>query len=133
TQGVCHACMPRSWAAHLWRVIRDNYAVKVVALQDGQDSNHVHVAFVNEGLPVMRGLSHDVSKVKVSDVAPAAVLIDGIVHIAFGHLRNGPNTKLQRIAVTGSNVQQALIHVWLIHQSRLAPHGWHGGIVGMRG
>src|SRR6476660_3596707 len=100
--------MPRSLTAHLWRVIGDNYAIKVVALQDRQDADHVHVSFVDKGLPVMRSLSHDVSKVKISDVAAAAVQIDGIVHIAFGHLRNGPNAKLQRIVVTGSKIQQAL-------------------------
>src|SRR5438128_489063 len=103
--------MPRSWAAHLWRVIGDNYAIKVVARQDQQDADHVHVSFVDKGLLVMWGLSHHVSKVKISDVSPAAVLIDGIVHVAFGHLRNGPDAKLQRIATTGSKVQQALIHV----------------------
>ena len=69
----------------------------------------------------------------VSDFSLLAVLIHRVVNIAFGHFRHGAHAKFQRIAATGREIDQALIHVRLIDQARLLAHRRHRGIVRMGG
>src|SRR6201993_1860525 len=52
TQRMRHARMPRSGTGHLWTVIRNNHAIKVLRLQVGQAADHVPLSFVVAGPPV---------------------------------------------------------------------------------
>src|SRR5580765_2577355 len=49
-----HAGMPGRGAAHLGSVVRNDDAIKPIALQDRQDAQHVDFAVIYEGLLVVR-------------------------------------------------------------------------------
>jgi len=59
-------------------VVRNDDPVEAVALQDGQDADHIDVAFIDEGPRVMGHRASDVAKIKVGDLAlPAVKILDG--------------------------------------------------------
>ena len=42
-------------------MIGNNYAFEMVAVKDRENAKHVHIAFVDEGLAIVRDLSHNVA------------------------------------------------------------------------
>jgi hypothetical protein len=131
-QGMSHAGMPGSGAGHLRSVVGNDDAIEVIAVEDGEDADHVHVAFVDESLLVMGYFAPDVAKVQVSDLALLAVTIHGVVNIASGHLGERAHAQFERVAWTGNQIEQALVQMGLIDKPRLLPQGRQGWIVGMR-
>src|SRR6266516_2177527 len=111
TQRVCHARVPWSRASHLRRVIWHDHAAKSVSTQDGQNSSHVHVALVDEGLSIMRHFSHYVPKMDVCNFPLLTVLVHSFVDIALSHLRKCTDTKFQGITIARHYIDQSLIHV----------------------
>ena len=86
---------------------------------------------VDERLAVVRDFAHYVAQVDVGDLSLAAVAVNGVVDVALSHLGDGPHAKLKSIARARSGVDQALIHMGLVDQAGLPPHGGHGRIVWM--
>ena len=130
-EGVRHSGMPGRGTRHLRSVVGNEHAVEAVAVQDRENADHVHVALVDECFAVVRHLPHDVAKMNIGNLALFAVLIYCVVNIAFGHFGESSHAKLQGIAAAGSEINQPLIHVRLVNEARLLPHGRHGRIVGV--
>ena len=61
TESVRHAGMPGRGAGHLRSVVRNEHAVKVVAMQDRENANHVDIAFIDESFAIVRHFSHDIA------------------------------------------------------------------------
>ena len=118
-------------AGHLRSVVGNDHAIKIIVRQDGEDAEHIHVAFVDKCLAVIRNLAHHVAQMDVGNFSLPAVAIDRVVDVAFRHLGQRSHAKLQGIARAGGEIDQTLIHGGLVDQSRLAAHGGHGRIVGM--
>jgi len=78
------------------------------------------IAIVNEGLTIKRHLAADVAEVHVGQPALAAVLPDGFVNVALGHLGKRSQTEFERIGGAGRDVEQPLVELRLINQPRLA-------------
>src|ERR1700686_1275388 len=123
--------MPGSGTRHLRSMVGNNDSFEVVALQNGEDPDHIHLAFVDERLAVVRHLADYVAKMKVGNLALPAVLVDRIVNVSFRHFGDGSHAKFQGIGTAWNQVEQTLIHMRLENQTRLAAHGGHGRIVRM--
>src|SRR5581483_8430530 len=105
-QCVGHPGMPRRAAGHLGRVVGDDHSIKIVLLQNAQNTDHIHVSVVDESFLVVWHLAAHVSQMDIGELVLAAVLLNGIVDISFGHLSDRADTELQRIASTGVKVDQ---------------------------
>ena len=110
--------MPRRIATHLWAVIRYQDALVVVRFQDFQNPEHVHIAFIDESLLVVRHLAANVAKVDVTDSVCLAVGVDSFVHIALRHLGDRAKAKLECVVAARYDIQEVLIHVRLVHEPR---------------
>ena len=105
----------------------------MVPLQDRENAQHVHFAFIYKCFAVMRNFPDHVAQVNVSDFVLLAVRINRVVNIVFRHFRQSSHAKFQHVAGAGNQVNQPLIHAGLIHQPRLLPHCRHRRIIWMRG
>src|ERR1700730_5747938 len=84
-ESVGHPSVPGRGTRHLRRVVRNEHAVEAVAVQDRENANHVHIAFVDEGFAIVRHLPRDIAEMDICNLALFAVLIHRVVNIAFGH------------------------------------------------
>ena len=123
--------MPGSRTAHLGGMVGNQHAVKVVLFQDCHDPCHVNLAFVDKGLGVVGDLPFHIPEVDVSDIPVAGITVAYFVDVPFGHFGQRAKTEFQRVMVTRDDIQQSLIQLGLIHQTRLLPNSGQGGIVGM--
>ena len=130
---VRHSGVPWGRAGHLRGVVGNDDAVEAVFIEDPQDAQHVHVAIVDEGFVIVRSLSADVAEVNVGDAVLAAVPVDSLVELAFGHLGEGSQAKFEHVAGAGREIDEPLVHGLLIDEARLAAHGGRGWIVRVRG
>ena len=87
-------------------VIGNDHAVEVVAVKDRENANHVHIAFVDKSFAIVRHLAHDIAEMNVGNLALFAVLIYCVVNIAFGHLGQSSDAKLEGIAAAWSQINQ---------------------------
>src|ERR1700677_536368 len=69
----------------------------------------------------------------IGNLALPAVAIDRVVNVAFGHFGQGADAELKCVTAAGSEINQLLIHMRLVDEARLLPHGGHRRIVRMRG
>src|SRR5437870_13693636 len=122
--------MPGSRAGHLRSVIRNDHTVEVVALENGQNADHVHIAFVDEGLSIVGHLPRNIPKMQVGDLSLPAVAVDSVVNVPFRHFSESSHAELQCVAAAWDQIKQALVNVWLMDQTRFAAHGWQWRIVG---
>ena len=70
---------------------------------------------------------------QVGDLSLPAVAVDSVVNVPFRHFSESSHAEFQCVAAARDQIKQALIHVRLIDQTRLAAHGGHGRIVRVGG
>src|SRR5208337_2936432 len=85
TERVRHSRMPGSFTGHLRGVVGNDHAVEVVAVKNREYANHVHIAFVDESLTIVRHFSHDIAEMNIRNLALLAVLVHRVVYVAFRH------------------------------------------------
>src|ERR1017187_4187312 len=132
-EGMRHSRMPWSGAGHLRAVIGNEYAVESVLVENGDHSKHIDVAVIDKCLVVMRHFAAYIAEVNVRDSLLHTVVVKRFVKIAASHLSQRSKATLEHVARAGRNIDQALIHLGLIDQSRLLAEGWRWWIVRMRG
>src|SRR5256886_16168655 len=102
--------MPGSRAGHLRSMIRNDHTVEVVALENGQNADHVHIAFVDEGLSIVGDLPGHIPKMQVGDLSLPSVAVVSVVNISFRHFSNGSHAEFQSVAAARGQIEQALYH-----------------------
>src|SRR5437868_15382824 len=95
--------MPGSRAGHLRSMIRNDHTVEVVALENGQNADHVHIAFVDEGLSIVGDLPGHIPKMQVADLSLPAVAIDSVVNIPLRYFSNGSLVEFLLCNIPGRN------------------------------
>src|SRR5437588_13009532 len=101
--------MPGSRAGHLRSVIRNDHTVEVVALENGQNADHVHIAFVDEGLSIVGHLPRIIPKMQVGDLSFPAVAVDSVVNVPFRHFSDSSHAEFPCVAAAMDPMNQALI------------------------
>src|ERR1700721_2313985 len=74
TEGMRHSSMPGRCTCHLRSVVGDEHAVEVVAVQNSENANHVHIAFIDESFPIVGHFSDDIAQMNIGNLALLAVL-----------------------------------------------------------
>ena len=110
-----HSGVPGRGACHLRGMVGNDHPLEVIAMKDRENTEHVYIAFVDERFTIAGYFADHVAQMNVGNSALSAVLVHRIVDIALGHLSQRAYAKLKRIAATWSQVNQALIHLWLIN------------------
>src|SRR5947199_9356742 len=106
--------MPGSRAGHLRSMIRNEHTVEVVALENGQNADPVHIAFVDEGLSIVGDLPGHIPKMQVGDLSLPAVAFDSVVNIPFRHFSNGSHAVFLCVASSRDQIHQTLLYEWLL-------------------
>ena len=125
--------MPGGGAGHLGGVVGDDDAVELIFMEDGEDAEHVHIAVVDEGFAIVGDFAGDVAEVDVGDALLAGVGGDGVVDVVFGHFGEGADAEFEGVVGGGGEIQQALVHVWLIDEAGLLADEGQGRVVGVGG
>src|ERR1700688_5123534 len=82
---VRHARMPWRRTRHLWSVVGDEHAGELIAMKDGENTHHVHIAFVNKSFAIVRHFPDDIAQMNIRNLTLFAVLINGVVNVSFCH------------------------------------------------
>ena len=114
-------------------MVGDQHTIVTVFAQDAQNAQHVDIAFVDEGFPIVWGFAADIAEMDVGDLVLAAVGFHRLVDVAVGHFGQGAEAEFQRVGATGFAVDEFLIEPGLVHQTRLVAHGGCGWIVRVGG
>ena len=128
--------MPRGRAGHLRRMVGNDDAVEGVAVENLEHAEYIHVAIVDESLPVAGHPAGDVAEMDVADPSLAAVLVDDVVDVIPSlrdHLGERADAKFERVGLARVEIDEFLVQARPVDQARLATHGRRGGIVRMQG
>jgi hypothetical protein len=105
-------------------VIRNDNSVITVPLKDLHNPPDIHVAIINEAFFIERGFAANVAEVNICDFTLAAVRFNRLIDICAGHFGKCADAEFEGIGWTGVRVQQLLVKVRAVDQSRLAADDW---------
>jgi hypothetical protein len=114
-------------------VVGDHDAVVPHVAQHAEGAEHVEVALVHEDFLVVRHLPAHVAEVDVGDLPLATVVLDALVHVAVAHLLEGAEAELEGIGRAGREIQDLLVLVRLVHQTRGSTQEVGGRVVRVQG
>ena len=78
-------------------MVRNDYALEIVLFQYRQNSDHIDIAFVDERLAILRNFSPDVAQMDIRNLSLTAVVVNRMVDIVLGHLRQCSDAQLNAL------------------------------------